>query len=191
MMVVLMPLTLVALALPLDAVPAAFKCPAEYHTVRGYLTIVDDVVVRDYRGTGRDSAEAVLPDRDDLLSVEIRCLTLRGPEPGDPPTLRTAVVVLTKSGAPAVFEAQLAALVEEQRLHREHTGRYAATLTELNFFAGRTIIPIELTVDGDGWSAAVRMNGVPTTCRVAVGPAATSAPELRAGIPRCEPNARP
>ncbi|HUF50763.1 MAG TPA: hypothetical protein VMN60_08020 [Longimicrobiales bacterium] len=181
-MPVLLALALASLAAPPGGVPDAFKC--QKHTVPGHIVVVDDVVVRDYRGDGPAPIleDSGMPDRDDILSIEVRCLAVRPAEPGAAPVMRSAVIILTKSGAPRVMEAQLTELVEEQRLHRERTGRYAATLAELKFFDSRTELPIQLSVNDDGWSAAVRLASVPTACQVAVG-AADSA--VRPGVPLC------
>src|SRR5687767_4543331 len=48
----------------------------------GYVTVVDGQIVRDYRGTGRDTAaaEQVLPEAREIISVEVRCLRVRSTE---------------------------------------------------------------------------------------------------------------
>jgi hypothetical protein len=147
---------------------------------------VDGEIVRDYQGIVPDAeAGQVMPEADDVVLVEVRCLRVRSTEKESGWALRSAVIVVTRSGAPKVAHAQLAELVEEQRLHLERTGRYAASLTELQFPETRGNLGIEMKVDDDGWSASVSLNDPGITCRVAVGGAAAADPDLRPDVPVC------
>lgn len=174
-----------ALLLPPSAAGVVLKCRT--HDLPGHITVVDGEIVRDYRGTGPDTEEAtrVMPESDDIMSVEVRCLRVRSAEVESGWALRSAIVVLTKSGAQKVALSQLAELVEEQRLHFERTGRYAASLTELKFTDTRASLGIELKVNEDGWWAAVSFKDPGFGCRVAVGSEAAADPDLRPGVPLC------
>lgn len=174
-----------ALMLASDAGLGARKCRT--HDLPGHITVVDGQIVRDYRGDGPDAEESsrVLPESEDIMSIEVRCLRVRSPEKESGWALRSAIIVLTKSGARKVAHAQLEELVEEQRLYLDRTGRYAASLTELRFTETRASLGIEMTLNDDGWSARVSFTDPRLACRVAVGSAATADPDLRPGIPIC------
>lgn len=174
-----------ALLVPSHTDGEMLKCRT--YDLPGYVTVVDGEIIRDYRGTGRDTAAGteVLPQADDLISVEVRCLRVRSTEKESGWALRSAIVVVTKSGAPKVAHAQLTELVEEQRLHFGRTGRYAASLAELKFTDTRAALGIELKLHDDGWSASVSFKDPELGCRVAVGGAAAADQELRPGIPEC------
>ena len=194
-MVTLLPLAL-ALLLPLELSGGAahllpshmgggtLKCPSA--EIPGYITVVDGKVVRDYRGAGGDTAAVgTLPEREDILSLEVRCLRVRSTERASGWARRSAIIMVSKSGALKVAQDQLTELAEVQLLHAERTGGYATSLTELKFTDTRASLGIELKVSDDGWSASVSFKDPSFACRVAVGGAAVADPELRPGVPVC------
>lgn len=153
----------------------------------GHITVVDGEIVRDFRGSGRDTATAGkgLPEASEIIWVEVRCLRVRSTETENGWARRSAIIVLSRSGAPKVAHAQLIELVEEQRLHFERTGTYAASLMDLEFTDTRVNLKVEMKVNADGWSASVSLKDLKLRCRVAVGGAAAADPELKPGIPTC------
>jgi hypothetical protein len=107
-------------------------------------------------------------DSSDVLAISVTCLDLL--ENGLP--VKTGVIsVITKTGAPEMLASYLNQLVAEQNAYRRAHGSFAATLDELRFFASRHSIPIEMTSNGSGWTATVRIQGITTACSVRVGDA--------------------
>jgi hypothetical protein len=190
----LLPLAIVLLLSPNAVGKAAPQLTEHVDAIRkcrspdlpGYVTVVDGEIVRDFRTTGRDTAAAkILPEASDILAIEVRCLRVKSTELESGWALRSAIIVLTKSGAPKVARAQLTELVEEQRLHLERTGRYAPSVYDLKFIDTRDDLGIDMQVNADGWSASVSFKELQLKCRVAVGGAAAADPELRPGVPAC------
>ena len=175
----------VATLLPADPATSLLKC--RNPLIPGHVTVVDDVVVQDSRSTGKPPGQIADLRQEDVIWVEVRCLRVRSDETADGWALRSAVVILTKRGAPKVMERQLAELVAEQRTYRARTGRYATSLAELAFLDSRTDIGIKLTVNGDSWSASTAVKGGDSSCRVADGADAGQP----TGVPLCIPIGQP
>jgi hypothetical protein len=166
--------------------PAVRKCTGP-GIMPGHVVSLDDVIILDSEdATGDpDSSASVMPPQEDVLRIDVRCLSIRSPEGVEGWVKRSAVVILTRSGAREVAERQLADLVEEQRLNRERTGAFAETLSELAFTDRRIALGIKMTMSGEGWQASVAVPDPGFECRVAVGDAVTPDSGLQAGIPTC------
>jgi hypothetical protein len=190
----LLPLLTISLLLPAAAGGTASLLPptdgemlkCRTHDIPGYVMMVDGEIVYDYRGAGQDAENArkAMPADDDVMSLHVRCLRVRSTENASGWELRSAIIVVSMSGAPKVARAQLTELVEEQRLHHERTGRYAS-LVELGFTETRGDLSIDLKTNDDGWSASISFRNPAIRCRVAVGAAVAADPELRPGVPVC------
>lgn len=171
------------LTLPTDG--GMLKCQAP--DLPGHVTVVDGEIVRDDRVTRRDTVLVAkgLPETNEIIWVEVACLRVRSTETKSGWALRSAIIVLSKSGAPKVAHAYLVELVEEQRLHHERTGRYAPSLTDLKIFDTRGSLGVDMKVNADGWSASVFFKDLKLRCHVAVGGVVAADPQLRPGVPAC------
>jgi hypothetical protein len=175
-------LSFVMLVALLAAAPAAAAIKCQSHTVPGVAYVIDGRLV----AVRSNTEEAMpLPDRDDILNIEIRCFEVRG-EAGAEPVRYSAIVISTRSGAAAMIESYLADLVLAQREHFELTGSYATRPEVQKFFDSRASFTLTISVVEGGWSAEGTLDGAGVDCRVAVGTAAAAAdPALTSGVPVC------
>lgn len=178
--------TLALLAVAAIPSTAAAKCQATTMNpvLPGYALIVDG----ELRGEYATEEEATYPPSEQILTMEVACLrALRSP---DPRARQSAVVVITRRGAPRVLKSYLSDLVEAQADYRERTGEYAADLADLDFLATHITVPMEMSVGEAGWWAVATVPGSNSTCQVAIGSAAREArfqrgPRARPGTPVC------
>jgi hypothetical protein len=170
---VLVPLAVIGVALAATPDSASAKCAPSMGTVLPDVHYVLDEVVVD-----REALDAL--DRNDILSVEVTCRDVT-PEGARGRVLQNAIVMMSRSGAPALIESRLRDLVEAQHTHFAATGSYAATLEALEFPVSRYSHAIEISVSETGWSATSGSADVGTECRVAVGPA-EGPPEVQSEV---------
>jgi hypothetical protein len=135
---------------------------------RDHLLVVAGKIIGDLdpRRGGVRSGHIALDDqirvpREDVLRVDIVCLEV---SEGGRTVGRSAVAVVTRTGAVSFMQAYLETLAELQQEYRAATGRYAKSLRELDFFNSRPPLPIELAANDDGWTAQVQLDGVATSC---------------------------
>lgn len=185
----LLPMCAAALVSAAAPTNALAKCVERlgHPVLPGYLFIVDGEVVGEYAM----GEEAPYPPSEEILVVEVTC------RPADRSAQQAAVIVVTKSGARTFMQSYLRELVEAQRQHHADHGEYASTPEELDFFAARVDLPIQMEVAQDAWSATLALEGSDIICRVASGGAdgaghvvrsgATPRPASRSDLPSCAP----
>jgi hypothetical protein len=133
------------------------------------LLVVDGKIIGDLDPQGADvrSGHFVIDDQiavtpEDILRIDIVCLEV---SEGDRTVGRSAVALVTRTGAVSFMQSHLGTLAELQWDYRAATGRYAESLRELDFFTSRPPLPIELAANDDGWTAHVQLEGLATACQ--------------------------
>lgn len=178
----LLALSVAVLALAAAPLEAAAKCGPKVGSplLPGYVLIVDGQLVGEFAMDEQPD----YPPAEQILLIEMACLSARGA--ADPRARQAAVVVVTKRGAEKMLTSYLRDLVAAQEEHRSSMGKYARELADLDFFASRIVIPLEMDVGDGGFAATATLGGSDVACRVAVGSHATDSRLQRApGRPAC------
>ncbi len=100
-------------------------------------------------------------DDEDILHVWPGCLEIE--QDGETVGVRV-VAIVTKGGAVRVMRSYLKDLVEDQEEYRTATGVYAQNVAELPFLASHPRLPIEMVVNGNQWTADLRLERDETSC---------------------------
>ncbi len=100
-------------------------------------------------------------DDEDILHMWPGCLEIE--QDGHTVGVRVLAIV-TKDGAVTVMRSYLNDLVESQKEYRTATGVYAQNVAELPFFASHPRLPIEMVVNGNQWTADLRLERDETSC---------------------------
>ena len=100
-------------------------------------------------------------DDEDILHMWLGCLEIE--QDGETVGVRV-VAIVTKGGAVRVMRSYLKNLVEDQEEYRTATGVYAQNVRELPIFASQHRLPIEMVVNGNQWTADLRLERDETSC---------------------------
>ncbi len=100
-------------------------------------------------------------DDEDILHMWLGCLEIE--QDGETVGVRV-VAIVTKGGAVTFMRSYLNDLVEDQEEYRTATGVYAQHVRELPIFASQPRLPIEMVVNGNQWTAELRLERDETSC---------------------------
>jgi hypothetical protein len=114
----------------------------------------------------------------DVMQVNSVCIVT-------PDSVELYVSLITRDGAVPLMREYLPGLVSAQENFRKVNGAYAANLAKLGFYNTRTLLPITMHVSESGWSASSQVEGVQTTCSVAVGSVPSPHDGARPGEVHC------